>query len=160
MHYHDTTNQRYCMYRSAHERRKKHDRQFMDSVAAEYRPEYELRCVYDLASLIELACIWRDDLDDMTMLCVRLMLTGQVEQEQGKWTSSVRYLRQVEGEEGMGQEFLVVYADQPHSCTMRTPDSLYRTLLPRTQQSKPSLFPAGRWIDWTVLIASQVVKQM
>jgi hypothetical protein len=155
--YHDMAHARYCMYTSP-EQLQRRDYQFMESAARDYWSHYELRCVYDLDSLIELACIWRDSLDDITMLCVRLMLMVEVEQAKGVIPSLLRYLRKIDGKEGRTLEYLVILGDDGEEFTMQTADTLYHVLFPKVERSRTTFCPAGQWIDWTPDTAMKVLQ--
>lgn len=159
VHFHDMERHHYYFYHSPREQMTQRDRESFEDMSQQFGPAYLFRHVYDPNHFLEMVRIWHDDLDDMAMLCFRLLLGFQVEQAQGVYPILLQYQHRIAGPE-VKFAYTVLLTEDSEPMAMMAPAYLYANLLPKVEQLKPRFFPGGKWIDWTKKTASQLLPYL
>lgn len=163
MQYHDQERKRYCFYHSPQEPVTRDTKKALQFAEREFGRSYQLRRVYDLDSLIELASIWRDGLDDVAMLCHRLMLAAEIMGMKGSYPPILRYMgRGLEPGQDPEDEmfdYIAVLKESEPPLTVHAPAYKYLRLVDMVLDGRTRFFPAGKCGEWTDQTALQIVKR-
>jgi len=155
IHYHDPARRSYCLYHQLGQALAPEDQPDLQDIAGKVGPEYRLRRVYDLDSLMELSRVWRDGLDDAAILALRLLLEAQVESHRGARPLALRFDHLEVDVDAL--EYVLVMEESAPAESMTVPAVFYRNVFPRLEAHRERLFPTGRWVEWTRETARQAL---
>jgi hypothetical protein len=110
--------------------------------------EYSLRAAPDMNAFRELVHVWRDSLDNASMLLLKHMLAARVLEDSGSAPVLLSFDARVNMDGAEWLEYVLFQTEESDPETVRTPIGVYHSLAEVAAPAGERLWPRGQWADW------------